>query len=90
MKLFSKKKFNLLKKFYALEEEEEDLNGENKKQSFINSEMNECGIWKNVLQEKCKKKFLGKKSIKSEDNKENFSSDIDKSSDDIKKDKKMN
>ena len=41
------------------------------------------------MQEKCKKKkFLGKKRKKSEDNKENFSSDIDKSSDDNKMDKK--
>ena len=40
VKLFSKKKFNLLKQFYALGEEEEDKNGENDIQSFIDSEMN--------------------------------------------------
>lgn len=88
VKLFSKKKFNLLKKFYALGEEEEDQNGENDIQSFIDSEINECEKYKNELQEKCKKnRFLGKKR-KSEENKENFSSDIDKSSDDKKMDKK--
>ena len=52
VKLFSKKKFNLLKKFYALGEEEEDQNGENDIQSFIDSEMNECEKYKNELQEK--------------------------------------
>ena len=87
VKLFSKKKFNLLRKFYALGEEEEDQNGENDIQSFIDSEMNECENYKNELQEKCKKKYIGKKRKKSEDNKESECSDIDKSSDDINLDK---
>jgi hypothetical protein len=50
--------------------------------------MNECENYKNELQEKCKKKYIGKKRKKSDDSKENFCSDIDKSSDDNKIDKK--
>ena len=42
LKLYSKKKFPLLRQFRALEEEEEEQNGENDIQSFIDSEINEC------------------------------------------------
>ena len=87
VKLFSKKKFNLFRKFFALGEEEEDQNGENDIQSFIDSEMNECENYKNELKEKCKKKYIGKKRKKSDDLCSDIA-DIDKSSDDNKVDKK--
>lgn len=90
VKLFSKKKFNLLRKFYTLGEEEEDQNGENDIQSFIDSEMNECENYKNELQEKSNKKYIGKKRKKSNDEKDSFSSDIDKSSDNIDKKNDLN
>ena len=52
LKLYSKKKFPLLRQFRALEEEEEEQNGENDIQSFIDSEINECEKYKNELKEK--------------------------------------
>ena len=72
IKLFSKKKFSLLRKFREMGEEEEEQNGENDIQSFIDSEMNECEKYKNELKEKNKKKsiikFTGKKRSKSNNN----------------------
>ena len=68
IKLFSKRKFHLLKQFRALGEEEEEQNGENDIQSFIDSEMNECEKYKNELKEKNnKKKYIGNKRKKSND-----------------------
>ncbi len=72
IKLFSKKKFSLLRKFREITEEEEEQNGENDIQSFIDSEMNECEKYKNELKEKNDKKniikFTGKKRSKSKNN----------------------
>ena len=71
IKLFSKKKFPLLRQFRALEEEEEEQNGENDIQSFIDSEINECENYKNELKEKNNnKKYIGNKRKKSYDDKE--------------------
>ena len=68
IKLFSKKKFPLLRQFKAIEEEEEEQNGENDIQSFIESEMNECEKYKNELKEKnSKRKYIGNKRKKSND-----------------------
>jgi hypothetical protein len=68
IKLFSKKKFPLLRQFRAIAEEEEEQNGENDIQSFIESEMNECEKYKNELKEKnSKRKYIGNKRKKSND-----------------------
>ena len=68
IKLFSKKKFPLLRQFRAMVEEEEEQNGENDIQSFIDSEMNECEKYKNELKEKNnKRKYIGNKRKKSND-----------------------
>ena len=66
IKLISKKKFNLLRHFRALGEEEEEQNGENDIQSFIDSEMDECENYKNELKENKKSKliFIGNKRKK--------------------------
>ena len=87
IKLFSKKKFSLLRKFRALSEEEEEQNGENDIQSFIESEMNECENYKNELKKNNNKKniikFTGKKrnKSKSDENSEKIDSEIDDDSD---------
>ena len=52
MKLFAKKKFNKFKKYLSLLEEDEEQNGENDIQSFIDSEANEIEIYKNQLKDK--------------------------------------
>ena len=52
MKLFAKKKFNKFKKYLSLLEEDEEQNGENDIQSFIDSEANEIEIYKNELKDK--------------------------------------
>jgi len=86
IKLFSRKKFPLLRRFRALGEEEEEMNGENDIQSFIDSEMNECENYKNELKENnSKKKYIGKKRKKSynDENSEEINSDNDESSDNI-------
>ena len=63
MKLFAKKKFNKFKKYLSLLEEDEEQNGENDIQSFIDSEANEIEIYKNELKDKKNnnKLFLGNK-----------------------------
>ena len=63
MKLFAKKKFNKFKKYLSLLEEDEEQNGENDIQSFIDSEANEMEIYKNELKDKknSNKLFLGNK-----------------------------
>ena len=63
MKLFAKKKFNKFKKYLSLLEEDEEQNGENDIQSFIDSEANEIEIYKNELKDKknSNKLFLGNK-----------------------------
>ena len=77
IKLFSKKKFPLLRQFRAIEEEEEEQNGENDIQSFIDSEMNECEKYKNELKEKnSKRKYIGNKRKKSNDIKDEYESEI--------------
>ena len=76
IKLFSKKKFTLLRKFRYLEEEEEEQNGENDIQSFIDSEMSECENYKNKLKEK--KIYIGNKRKKSKD--EEISKNVDSES----------
>ena len=83
IKLFSKKKFNLLRKFRYLEEEEEEQNGENDIQSFIDSEMSECENYKNKLKEK--KIYIGNKRKKSKDEEiaKNLDSESEESNDDI-------
>ena len=59
--------FNI-KLFRAILEEEEEKNGENGMQSFIDSEMNECEKYKNELKEKNnKRKYIGNKRKKSND-----------------------
>ena len=93
IKLFSKKKFPLLRQFRALEEEEEEQNGENDIQSFIDSEMNECENYKNELKEKNNnKKYIGNKRKKSYDDKEkeNENSEIFFSESDDSMDKEYN
>ncbi len=65
IKLISKKKFPLLRHFRALGEEEEEMNGENDIQSFIDSEMDECENYKNELKDKNKTKYIGNKRKKS-------------------------
>ena len=68
IKLFSKKKFHLLRQFRAMEEEEEEQNDENDIQSFIDSEMNECEKYKNELKDNNNIiKFIGNKRKKSND-----------------------
>ena len=52
VKLFSKKKFNKFKKYLSLVEEDEEQNGENDIQSFIDSEANEIEIYQNELTDK--------------------------------------
>ena len=52
MKLFAKKKFNKFKKYLSLLEEDEEQNGENDIQSFIDSEANEIEIYKKELKDK--------------------------------------
>ena len=86
LKLYSKKKFPLLRQFRALEEEEEEQNGENDIQSFIDSEINECEKYKNELKDKKnnKNKYIGNKRRKSNEEKEDtksFNSESDKSND---------
>jgi hypothetical protein len=77
----------LLRKFRALSEEEEEQNGENDIQSFIESEMNECENYKNELKKNNNKKniikFTGKKrnKSKSDENSEKIDSEIDDDSD---------
>jgi len=86
IKLFSRKKFTLLRRFRALGEEEEEMNGENDIQSFIDSEMNECENYKNELKENnSKKKYIGKKRKKSynDENSEVIYSENEESSDNI-------
>ena len=63
IKLFAKKKFNKFKKYLSLLEEDEEQNGENDIQSFIDSEANEIEIYKNELKDKknSNKLFLGNK-----------------------------
>ena len=63
MKLFAKKKFNKFKKYLSLLEEDEEQNGENDIQSFIDSEANEIEIYKKELKDKknSNKLFLGNK-----------------------------
>ena len=98
IKLFSKKKFSLLRQFRALEEEEEEQNGENDIPSFINSEINECEKFQNELKEKnIKKKYIGNKRKKSYNVKEKekeeseiFLSISDKSYDSIDKENNIN
>ena len=61
--LFAKRKFNKFKKYLSLLEEEEEQNGENDIQSFIDSEANEIEDYKNELKDKKNKIkiFLGNK-----------------------------
>ena len=63
IKLFAKKKFNKFKKYLSLLEEDEEQNGENDIQSFIDSEANEIELYKNELKDKKSnnKLFLGNK-----------------------------
>ena len=69
IKLFSKKKFNKLKEYLSIVEEEEEQNGENDIQSFIDSEANEIENYKKELKNKKNKKdiFIGKKRKSSYD-----------------------
>lgn len=94
IQLFSKKKFHLLREYKALEMEEEEQNGENDIQSFIDSEINECEKYKNELKEKSNKnKYLGKKrkKCKNDDESEyNYYSEKDESSDSIDLNKRYN
>ena len=74
--LFAKKKFNKLKKYLSLVEEDEEQNGENDIQSFIQSEADEIEIYKKELKDKNRKNkdYVGKKrkiSIE-EENKNKF------------------
>ena len=61
--LFAKKKFNKLKKYLSLVEEDEEQNGENDIQSFIQSEADEIEIYKKELKDKNRKNkdYVGKK-----------------------------
>ena len=75
--LFAKKKFNKLKKYLSLVEEDEEQNGENDIQSFIQSEADEIEIYKKELKDKNRKNkdYIGKKrkiSIEENNNKNKF------------------
>ena len=78
IKLFSKNKFNKLKEYLSLVEDEEEQNGENDIQSFIDSEANEIENYKKELKNQKKQKpiFIGKKRKSSYDediyNKNNY------------------
>ena len=76
IKLFSKKKFAILRKFRYLEEEEEEQNGENDIQSFIDSEKSECENYKNKLKET--NIYIGNKRRKTKD--EEISKNVDSES----------
>ena len=52
IKLFSKNKFNKLKEYLSIVEDEEEQNGENDIQSFIDSEANEIENYKKELKAK--------------------------------------
>ena len=72
IKLFSKNKFNKLKEYLSLVEDEEEQNGENDIQSFIDSEANEIENYKKELKAKKNQKrqkpiFIGKKRKSSYD-----------------------
>ena len=69
MKLFSKNKFNKLKEYLSIIEDEEEQNGENDIQSFIDSEANEIENYQKELKNKKNKKMicLGKKRKSSYD-----------------------
>lgn len=80
IKLYSKKKFPLLRQFRSLEEEEEEQNGENDIQSFIDSEINECEKYKNELKvKKNKNKYIGNKRKKPNEEKDDTKSFISES-----------
>ena len=75
--LFAKKKFNKLKKYLSLVEEDEEQNGENDIQSFIQSEADEIEIYKKELKDKNRKNkdYIGQKrkiSIEENNNKNKF------------------
>ena len=78
IKLFSKNKFNKLKEYLSIVEDEEEQNGENDIQSFIDSEANEIENYKKELKNQKKQKpiFIGKKRKSSYDediyNKNNY------------------
>ena len=63
IKLFAKNKFNKLKEYLSIIEDEEEQNGENDIQSFIDSEANEIENYKKELKNKKNKDLscLGKK-----------------------------
>ena len=63
IKLYATKKFRKFKEYLSLVEEDEEQNGENDIQSFIESEANEIEIYKKELKDKKNKNngFLGKK-----------------------------
>ena len=63
LKLYSKKKFHTFKEYLSIIEEEEEQNGENDIQSFIDSEANEIENYQKELKNKKneKIKLLGKK-----------------------------
>jgi hypothetical protein len=63
IKLFAKNKFNKLKEYLSIVEDEEEQNGENDIQSFIDSEANEIENYKKELKNKKNKDLscLGKK-----------------------------
>ena len=69
MKPFSKNKFNKLKEYLSIIEDEEEQNGENDIQSFIDSEANEIENYQKELKNKKNKKMicLGKKRKSSYD-----------------------
>ena len=88
LKLFAKKKFHTLKEYLSIIEEEEEQNGENDIQSFIDSEANEIENYqkelKNKKNEKNEKiKLLGKKrksSFEEETKNNNYMSSEDECS----------
>ena len=63
IKLYATKKFRKFKEYLSLVEEDEEQNGENDIQSFIESEANEIEIYKKELKDKKNKNngYLGKK-----------------------------
>ena len=61
LKLFSKNKFHKLKDYLSALEEEEDHNGENDIQSFIESEADEIENYQKELKNKKSKAYIGKK-----------------------------
>ena len=85
LKLFSKKKFHTLKEYLSIIEEEEEQNGENDIQSFIDSEANEIENYQKELKSKKieKIKVLGKKrksSFEEETKNNNYMSSEDECS----------